>query len=124
MTNKPAVCVDFDGVLHSYKSGWCGTTIIPDEPVDGSVQWITELIDSGLRVVVSSSRARTCAGQEAIRNWLEDNEYPVSEMTITHSKVPALMYIDDRAHRFDGKHFPSANTVRTAEPWMRQAGGF
>ena len=32
---KQTVVFDFDGVIHSYKSGWRGASIIPDPPVPG-----------------------------------------------------------------------------------------
>jgi hypothetical protein len=32
---KPILCLDFDGVLHSYTSGWKGAAVIPDPPVPG-----------------------------------------------------------------------------------------
>ena len=32
---KKTVVFDFDGVIHSYTSGWKGETNIPDPPVDG-----------------------------------------------------------------------------------------
>lgn len=32
---KQTVVFDFDGVIHSYTSGWKGETIIPDPPVPG-----------------------------------------------------------------------------------------
>lgn len=32
---KQTVVFDFDGVIHSYTSGWKGATVIPDPPVPG-----------------------------------------------------------------------------------------
>lgn len=37
---KPILCVDFDGVIHSYTSGWQGETIIADPPVKGALKWL------------------------------------------------------------------------------------
>ncbi len=34
---KPILCVDFDGVVHSYTSGWKGETVIPYPPVNGAL---------------------------------------------------------------------------------------
>lgn len=31
----PTVSFDFDGVIHSYRSGWKGAAVIPDPPVEG-----------------------------------------------------------------------------------------
>ncbi len=46
MNERPKIlCIDFDGVLHSYSSGWKGVDTIPDPPVDGAIEWLRALID-------------------------------------------------------------------------------
>ena len=64
------VVFDFDGVIHSYKSGWKGETIIPDEPVPGIEDSLIAIHMSGYKIVVVSSRCRTHEGMKAINDWL------------------------------------------------------
>ena len=44
----PTVSFDFDGVIHSYRSGWKGAAVIPDPPVEGIKEVIEQLISDGL----------------------------------------------------------------------------
>ena len=46
---KPILCMDFDGVIHSYESGWRGATIIPDVPVEGALEFLKAAIEPGDR---------------------------------------------------------------------------
>lgn len=39
----PTVSFDFDGVIHSYRSGWKGAAVIPDPPVEGIKEVIEQL---------------------------------------------------------------------------------
>lgn len=43
----PTVSFDFDGVIHSYRSGWKGAAVIPDPPVEGIKEVIEQLISDG-----------------------------------------------------------------------------
>lgn len=65
----PTVSFDFDGVIHSYRSGWKGAAVIPDPPVEGIKEVIEQLISDGLCVVICSSRAESFEGQAAIAEW-------------------------------------------------------
>ncbi len=65
------LCIDFDGVIHSYKSGWKGATVIPDEPVPGAIEWLVGLLDKGFQPCIYSSRSKTWFGRRAMKCWLE-----------------------------------------------------
>ena len=67
--NKPILCVDFDGVIHSYTSGWKGADVITDVPVKGALRWLwkaTEWFD----IHVYSARSKEFRGREAMRAWM------------------------------------------------------
>lgn len=38
--SKPTICVDFDGCLHAYTSGWQGAEVVSDPPVPGAIDWL------------------------------------------------------------------------------------
>lgn len=44
---KKTVVFDFDGVIHSYISGWKGIDNIPDEPVKGIKEKIERIREAG-----------------------------------------------------------------------------
>lgn len=93
------ICLDFDGVLHSYVSGWQGETAIPDPPIHGTDRAV-ERLRARYRVVVHSARCRTEEGREAVQRWLEHHGITVDE--VCEHKPPATAYVDDRGVRFDG----------------------
>ena len=94
------IALDFDGVLHSYISGWRGPEIIPDPPVPGMASACRQLASMGYELVVMSSRARYPGATTAIKSWLVRNDFP--SMEVTAEKIPAEVYIDDRGFRFEG----------------------
>jgi hypothetical protein len=96
---RPTICVDFDGVIHSYVSGWCGETAIPDPPIHRAKEAIARLRQQ-YRVVVHSTRCQSAAGRKAIREWLKKHGIEIDE--ICRSKPPAMVYLDDRAVPFKG----------------------
>lgn len=58
---KQTVVFDFDGVIHSYISGWQGITTIPDPPVPGIAEAIQN-IRKHYVVAVVSTRCSTPEG--------------------------------------------------------------
>lgn len=130
---RPTISVDFDGVLHAYTSGWQGATVIPDGPVPGAIAWLCDLVDplrgeDAFTVVVNSARARTPWGWWAVRRWLSAQIHEVrgcgtfghdiiDAIKVTCRKPAAIVYVDDRAWRFDGKTFPTAEQLRAHRPW-------
>ena len=96
---RQTICLDFDGVIHSYRSGWKGEDSIPDPPIHGVRDAIIHL-RKRYRVVVHSSRSATEVGCEAIRRWLEKHDIEVDD--VCSFKPPAMVYVDDRAIPFHG----------------------
>jgi len=66
---KPILCVDFDGVIHSYTSGWKGPRLIPDPPVEGAIEFLIEA-QQVFSVAIYSSRSRYFLGRRAMKQWL------------------------------------------------------
>lgn len=95
------IVFDFDGVIHSYTSGWKGIDIIPDKPVDGIKDVISTLRSKGYQIVVVSSRCAEEKGIKAIKDYLKKYDIVVDD--VRKEKVPAIAYIDDNAIHFEPK---------------------
>ena len=92
---KNTIAIDFDGVIHRYSQGWQGMDNAYDPPNDGTTEALQRLVDAGHRIVVFSSRNTT-----VIQNWLKKYALEQYVAEVTNTKVPAKVYIDDRAYRF------------------------
>lgn len=119
---RGTVVLDFDGVLHSYTSGWQGATIISDPPTVGAVQFVHDLMSWGYDVVVASTRCAEDEGRHAVAAWLIMHGFPI--LTISRGKPPGVVYLDDRALRFEGPgQWPDEEEVAMASiPWMKRGG--
>lgn len=111
------VVFDFDGVIHSYVSGWQGATVISDPPVQGIKETIDELRQEGYKVVVVSTRCVSPMGIGAVRMYLRDNHITVDG--VMSEKPPAVCYVDDRAICFDGHPETLLEKIRRFKPWNR-----
>ena len=121
---KSILCVDFDGVIHSYSSGWKGASVIPDPPVPGALDFLERAI-SHFRVAVYSTRSNIPGDLEAMQIWLYDEAKKVHQdlhwiafIEWPTVKPPAFVTIDDRAICFTGT-WPSMKTLTDFKPWNK-----
>ena len=130
MAFRPTVCIDFDGVVHSYHQGW-RNGVIYGTVVPGFWEWARKAHEAGLELVIYSSRSKDPTAREIMKAWLIQQwtacgahfwvaenftvgrpdplkfNYTTGgdvafELTIAHEKPAAWITIDDRAVRFDG----------------------
>ena len=141
---RPILCLDFDGVLHAYTSGWLGADIIADGPVPGAIAFLRAAAIE-FCVHVYSSRSHQPGGIQAmeawlvlevakvIRTWPEDElidpshrHQPIKAaeawvsawITFPTYKPRAMVTLDDRALNFTGI-FPALEQIRSFRPWNK-----
>ena len=117
--SKPILCLDFDGVCHSYTSGWQGPTVINDPPVDGLAEFLAEA-QKEFDIAIYSSRS--CQGGiPAMYEWFKKytTDSIANKLTFPQEKPPAFITIDDRALTFTGV-WPSLETLKAFKPWNKR----
>lgn len=147
MSHKLTLCLDFDGVLHSYTSGWVDAMFIPDPPVPAAMEVLESYIKE-FDVVIFSSRSNQFGGINAMRLWLGywakkelglergnaianyfnevevSHSFVVGESKSSYKRFPlvkpvAFVTIDDRAITFDG-NWPHPQEIKNFKPWNKQ----
>jgi hypothetical protein len=117
------ICVDFDGVIHSYDSGWKGACEIPDPPIEGAFEFIESLLDhpeGDFKVCIYSSRSKEPGGIEAMQKWFYFHGFVrIEELSFPTQKPAAVMTIDDRAFCFEGT-FPTPQWLIEFKPWNKK----
>jgi hypothetical protein len=120
--SKPILCIDFDGVIHSYERGWQGGEIY-GTVTKGFWGWAIKAQDL-FRLVVYSSRTKEPGGIEAMQGWLAKEwgrAEPMPALEFACEKPPAFLTIDDRCVRFDGLWTArnlDPESLRGFQPWM------
>ena len=116
---KKTVVFDFDGVIHSYTSGWQGEARISDPPVPGIQEALHRIHDAGYEVVVVSTRCKSIFGRMAIEDWLDMYGMTVFVDKVCKEKPPAIAYVDDRAICFDGHPETLLEKIEKFRPWNK-----
>lgn len=149
--HKRTISIDFDGVLHSYTSGWKGVDVILDPPVPGAIKSLVDLVLASNRdlhgnavpkycVAIFSSRSDLLKGRIAMTKWLREavEDYLiergepqplahiqadsiVDQIQFPSHKPPAHLTIDDRAFCFTGT-FPTMDYIDSFRPWTKKEG--
>jgi|GEM_PF-3255871 len=138
------VLLDFDGVLHSYRSGWQGPRCIPDPPVPGMLEWLERFLwdyctppdgicamapDMPFEVMIFSSRSRHWGGRRAMKAWMVEHGLNRAWFAGTPGdggikfplkKPPAFVTIDDRAICFNGTPEGLTEQIHNFKPWMKK----
>ena len=124
-SGKSILCLDFDGVIHSYTSGWKGVDIIPDPPVENAFDMIKEY-QIEFAVHIFSSRSASLLGRKAMQEWFIKHGWPTTDNGVPEglefplTKPPAHVSIDDRAYTFIGPdNWPSVDVLKEFKPWNK-----
>ena len=129
MTNKPILCVTFDGVIHANTSGWLGSATINDQPIPGALNFLHRAVET-FDVYIYCDRSNNPNGISAMQTWLRDadidfmgyNGVPVPDTTIVDrlfwpaTRPAAAVYIDASTVPFRGI-YPSIDSLLVFRPW-------
>lgn len=129
MSKEKIVAIDFDGVIHAFRTPWYNAAFIPDGAVPGVRETLIELASDGWRVIVFTRRTTWNTGFPAVKEWLLKNlamvEHPsgvlgfqegedflpcISE--ITDLKPDCRVLVDDHGLQFKGDWETTLREIR------------
>ena len=110
----PVICIDLNGVLDEY-SGWNGR--VAEHPVvEGAHEFLQELRKHFNTIVIFTATMPISFAE----NWLRKNGFEDEVDFCTNHKVPAQVYVDDRAVCHNGNFQETLHKVLTHNPHWRK----
>lgn len=108
MSEKAILVLDFDGVIHSYSSGWEGASVVSDPPVAGAIVAVLTYLKH-YRVAIYSSRSHQWGGKRAMQKWL---------------KKHLIDWVSNNYHKYPEEDFylirgPEPTSSESWEQWRR-----
>jgi hypothetical protein len=104
------ILVDFDKTIHPYSKGWNnGELEMYEQPIEGSEEFLLELLRLGYNVCIFTTRADTDNGRHAVESYLilqmpraasallSDAPAGEDRMWVSNVKHPSTAIVDDRA---------------------------
>jgi hypothetical protein len=128
--SKPILLLDFDGVCHSYTSGWQGVDVIPDPHVPGLFEFLEQATEH-FDIQIYSSRSKDTEGLNAMAVWFiterkkwreQGGRSPVGahlNFKFPTEKPAAFLTIDDRCICFNGA-WPNPEQMLQFKPWNKK----
>lgn len=121
MNKLPILCLDFDGVLHSYTSKYTGPDEVNDPPTPGALEALIDY-SNHFSINIFSSRSHQLGGRPAMLEWCRTHfgyNFTMQHLEFPHNKPPALVSLDDRALTFTGT-WPTAIDLKAFRPWNKK----
>ncbi len=126
---KPTICIDFDGVIHSYEHGWRNGEIY-GTVTKGFFEWAQKMKDH-FTLVIYSSRSKDIDMRGEMYRWFQiqwnkwmrasqDVSLHFDDFIFAHEKPSAFITIDDRCICFDGDWSKiTAESIFNFKPWNK-----
>ncbi len=109
---KKTIMIDLDGVLDNYNGNYIEDKI-PD--IKSGAKEFIEKLSKDYELILFTTRNSKLA-----TIWLQDNKIDKYFKDVTSVKIPAYIYIDDRAIKFEGDYNKTLDEIKKHKVYWKQ----